>query len=65
MWYGIVGLGCALAVLFWKYRTDVGRLEGLVDEQNKMMRENIVQLRDEYARVFGEITKGKKKGKKE
>jgi len=60
VWYGIIGLGCALGVLFLKYQRDVGKLQKRVEKQNQLLSENIAQLRDEYARVFSEIKKVKK-----
>lgn len=67
MWYGILAFGCAAlaGAGLWKYKRDIGKLRNLVEEQNKLLKENISELRDEYARVFLEVKKDKKKGGKE
>jgi len=61
IWYGIIGVSVVVVVVYGKVYLEVLSLRKLVQKQNMLLKKNLAELRDEYARLNRAVKKEKDK----
>ncbi len=65
LWYGIIVVVCLAAAVSGRLYWEVVSLRKVVQRQNRLLKKNLAEMRDEYARLSREMKRvGKEKDKK-